>query len=476
MGNNCIRAADAVTHLVTETEIHEAVRSIEEWQKIQTATVKSGAAGQNTYGPLLQRVGGPDVVKKVVELFYRKLYADPRLILFLHDQDVMHLRAKQSAFISWLFGPPDVPYLGRSVRIAHLRIVKQRGFMGDDFDLGMRYFEQSMAELGAPEAIIGEVMRRLRPFKDAFFTPSPKDAEEEARWAAEEREKEEAVRQHQLEEQEEEAHHERERRLQEQITLAHRVAAAAEEEEAEERTGDAAVAAAVIAALSTGAVRPSSRTSQCPFTGGSRSAAVSASGAVAAASMSTPPRPATPPAAAGVSANPFSGCSNSGDLVPFAPPGQTAEAACAARGSVAEARPLHRGPGGSDSVPVRHPASQVTTQPDNGLGQSPQSAIGTSAADPLAGLSSPAAPQPSTPPEATADRPGFIEVTDGSTTAAAMAPAPAPVATATASKAAAVAPDPPVDLVAELEEIDRNGGKGSSEHVPLLPPSLEPSS
>ncbi|GIL66854.1 hypothetical protein Vafri_20246, partial [Volvox africanus] len=215
MGNSCIRAADGITHLVTESEIREAIRGIEEWQKMQASTVKSGAAGQNTYGPLLQRVGGLDVVKKVVELFYRKLYADPRLILFLHDQDVMHLRAKQSAFISWLFGPPDVPYLGRSVRIAHLRIVKQRGFIGDDFDLGMKYFEQSMAELGAPEAIIGEVMRRLRPFRDAFFTPSPKDAEEEARWVAEEREKEEAARQHQLEEQEEEAYHERERRLQE---------------------------------------------------------------------------------------------------------------------------------------------------------------------------------------------------------------------------------------------------------------------
>lgn len=44
-----------------------------------------------------------------------------------------------------------MPYLGRSVRIAHLRIIKQRGFTADDYDVGMKYFELAMAELGAPE-------------------------------------------------------------------------------------------------------------------------------------------------------------------------------------------------------------------------------------------------------------------------------------------------------------------------------------
>ncbi len=39
-------------------------------------------------------MGGPDVVKAVVELFYRKIYADPRLLTFVHDQEQTHLRAK----------------------------------------------------------------------------------------------------------------------------------------------------------------------------------------------------------------------------------------------------------------------------------------------------------------------------------------------------------------------------------------------
>ena len=128
-----------------QDEIKEAVRSIEEWQKNQANAARNGGPQvgvhvcvasptffpsfpspaphphpqpapqpnptqptrppfcpvQSSTGPLLQRVGGSDVVKHVVELFYRHLYADPSLIKFLHDQEMTHLRAKQSAFISW---------------------------------------------------------------------------------------------------------------------------------------------------------------------------------------------------------------------------------------------------------------------------------------------------------------------------------------------------------------------------------------
>ncbi|GLC49821.1 hypothetical protein PLESTB_000312300 [Pleodorina starrii] len=284
------------------------------------------APPQNNHGPLLQRVGGPDVVKKVVELFYKKLYADPRLILFLHDQDVMHLRAKQSAFISWLFGPPNVPYLGRSVRIAHLRIIKQRGFSGDDFDLGMQYFEQAMSELGAPEGIMGEVMRRLRPFKDAFFTPSAKDAEEEGRWVVEEREAAaaEAEAEAAAAAAQEEELRLRERQLQQQMTLAQRAAEAELAAEAEgegegEWSADAAVMAAVAASLgaSRAATRLPSRGSsapqQCPFTGGrlSRPGTISASGAAASPPPRTPPTP-TPAAAAAAATGPPSTAAASG--------------------------------------------------------------------------------------------------------------------------------------------------------------------
>lgn len=136
---------------------------------------------------------------------------------------------------------------------------------------------------------MGEVMRRMRPFKDAFFTPSPKDAEEEARWALEEREKEEEARERQLQEKEEEVLQQHERELQEQITMAHR---AAEEDEAAEvevegkrgREGEAVAEALSGVILSTTTTRALSRNAQCPFTGGRLSRSISNRSSAAAVS------------------------------------------------------------------------------------------------------------------------------------------------------------------------------------------------
>ncbi|GLI66285.1 hypothetical protein VaNZ11_010044 [Volvox africanus] len=100
---------------------------------------------------------------------------------------MVYLRAKQSAFMSWLFGPPNIPYSGKNLRTAHLKLIKQRGFSPADFDLGMEYYETAMRELNAPETVINEVMGKIRPFKNIIFTPTDKDGEEEARWEFRER-------------------------------------------------------------------------------------------------------------------------------------------------------------------------------------------------------------------------------------------------------------------------------------------------
>ncbi|KAG2441872.1 hypothetical protein HXX76_003479 [Chlamydomonas incerta] len=305
MGNTCTHPLDSVAHLVTEDEIHEAVRSIEEWQRAQAQGVKSGAPTAANSGPLLQRVGGLDVVKKVVELFYRKLYADPHLIKFLADQDVMHLRAKQSMFVSWLFGPPGTPYTGKSVRVAHLRIIKQRGFSPEDFDLGMKYFEEAMTELGAPEVIRGEVMRRMKPFKDAFFTPAASDAAEEARWHLEGLDAPKADSNHasnHAASNHAASHHADSNHAASNAvsttpsSALHAASAHLDGAVAAPAAAPEAAAAAPVAAAS--GSRPGSR--QCPFTGGSlsrpaSSAAAPTAAAAAVAAAPPPPSAVAPP-------------------------------------------------------------------------------------------------------------------------------------------------------------------------------------
>ncbi|GIM14984.1 hypothetical protein Vretimale_17867 [Volvox reticuliferus] len=83
--------------LVTKEEVRDAVRGFEAWQKAQEDLKLSMSVQRSapSTGPLLERIGGPDVVRRTVEAFCRKLYADEKLMVFLEHTDMTSLRAKQ---------------------------------------------------------------------------------------------------------------------------------------------------------------------------------------------------------------------------------------------------------------------------------------------------------------------------------------------------------------------------------------------
>ncbi|KXZ52474.1 hypothetical protein GPECTOR_9g518 [Gonium pectorale] len=176
--------AESWYHMVTKDEVRDAMRGIQEWEKLQEESKASGSVKPNlpTTGPLLERIGGHDAVKRVVEAFCRKLYADERLVPFLQGRDIVYMRAKLSNFTTWLFGPSHLPYTGKHMRNAHLRLIKERGFTPEHFERGIAYFHEAN--------LVNEALAKLRPFKGVVFTATSRDAEEEARWAAEERSKE----------------------------------------------------------------------------------------------------------------------------------------------------------------------------------------------------------------------------------------------------------------------------------------------
>ncbi|GLC49837.1 hypothetical protein PLESTB_000314200 [Pleodorina starrii] len=323
MGGSCSHAADAWANLATKEELREAVKSIEAWQKLQDQSRAAGHAAGNrnsSKGPLLQRVGGLDVVKQVVEGFYRRLYSDKRLLTFLHDKDMTYLRAKQTLFMSWLFGPPNQPYTGRNVRIAHLKLIKQRGFSPEDFDLGMEYFEQAMRELEAPETIISEVMCKVRPFKTVIFTPCERDADEEARWAFEERVKEQQSAAKEKEKERQQSLKEKQQSMSPSKADADAAAALAGQSSRALATGASGALAGAGSGSSRGPQCPftggggggsssSNRGPQCPFTSGRLSSPASVTGIRVSGEILTPAPPAPPPPPAAVtSAN-----NNNGD-------------------------------------------------------------------------------------------------------------------------------------------------------------------
>ncbi|GIL71186.1 hypothetical protein Vretimale_17867 [Volvox reticuliferus] len=108
-------------------------------------------------------------------------------MVFLEHTDMTSLRAKQCNFLTWLFNPRDQRNTSRHVRTAHLRLIKQRGFARDHFELGLTYFEAAVREQGLSEALVKEVMAKVRPYKEITFTPLARDAEDEKRWALMER-------------------------------------------------------------------------------------------------------------------------------------------------------------------------------------------------------------------------------------------------------------------------------------------------
>ncbi|KAG2485698.1 hypothetical protein HYH03_015583 [Edaphochlamys debaryana] len=182
----------AVHEAASKDELADALKGFEDWEKYRRENPAPEEPKPNpTTGTLFHRVGGSDKIKRIVELFCRKLYANQRFKeQYFHDVDIIRLRAKQVAFCNWLFGPASVPYGGRPLRLSHLRSIRQRELSPDDFEVGMQYFLEAMGEAEVPERIAREIMSRLRPFKTSVFMSSQRDADEEARWASEERMKE----------------------------------------------------------------------------------------------------------------------------------------------------------------------------------------------------------------------------------------------------------------------------------------------
>ncbi|EFJ48195.1 hypothetical protein VOLCADRAFT_91319 [Volvox carteri f. nagariensis] len=171
----CDLACDNASQLANEVnssnfgqdEVRDAVRGFEAWQKAQE-DLKGSLSVQRSApstGPLLDRVGGPDAVKRMVEIFCRKLYDDEQLSVYLERTDMTSLRAKQSTFLTWLLGPRDRPNPSAHVRTAHLRLIKQRGFGTEHFELGLTHFEAALREYGLSEALVKEVMVKIRPYK-----------------------------------------------------------------------------------------------------------------------------------------------------------------------------------------------------------------------------------------------------------------------------------------------------------------------
>lgn len=118
-------------------------------------------------------LGGDGPVGEAVEQFYAKLAADPVIGEFFEQADLARLTTHQRMFLTAALGGPDA-YEGRDMRAAHAHLK----IADIDFDLFIRYLEETLADLGTPPARIAEVIGTLEPLRREIVTATGDGSDE----------------------------------------------------------------------------------------------------------------------------------------------------------------------------------------------------------------------------------------------------------------------------------------------------------
>lgn len=105
---------------------------------------------------LYEKIGGDAAVDAAVDLFYRKVLADPQISHFFEGVDMDAQRGKQKTFLSMVFGGPN-DYTGKDLRSAHAPLV-ERGLNESHFGAVAGHLQNTLNELGVPADLAQEVM------------------------------------------------------------------------------------------------------------------------------------------------------------------------------------------------------------------------------------------------------------------------------------------------------------------------------
>lgn len=105
---------------------------------------------------LYEQVGGAAAVDAAVDLFYRKVLADPQVSDFFDTTNMDEQRTKQKAFLTMVFGGPN-DYTGKDLRTAHAALV-DNGLNDSHFDAVAGHLQATLDELGVDGAVSAQIM------------------------------------------------------------------------------------------------------------------------------------------------------------------------------------------------------------------------------------------------------------------------------------------------------------------------------
>ena len=116
---------------------------------------------------LYEKIGGSKTINELVQLFYDRVLADPRLAPFFPHADMAALRAKQVMFMMMLLGRSRT-FSGRDLTTAHAG-ARAQGLKDEHFDALLGHFEASLHDIDVGDDYTREVMALLETTRNAVL-------------------------------------------------------------------------------------------------------------------------------------------------------------------------------------------------------------------------------------------------------------------------------------------------------------------
>ncbi|KAL4459130.1 hypothetical protein ABPG75_013995 [Micractinium tetrahymenae] len=115
-----------------------------------------------------------DALERAVDVFYRRVMADPSLEPFFRTIDMKGQRHKMSTFMLYILGGEEA-YTGRDMWEVHKDMVQEQGLRRRHFDAVLQHMKDTLDEMGAPADVAQQAVEVIKSTLPEFRFPPEED-------------------------------------------------------------------------------------------------------------------------------------------------------------------------------------------------------------------------------------------------------------------------------------------------------------